>query len=110
MAGNMPYGQQPGRNPFSGQGPSPYSQPSHQYSVDSVGSDMYNSRNASAVPLNDPQAYYGHSGQYTPQCKSAVASLPSSIVAQKRTTVLCADAFPAPTFCGRTVRKASAPL
>ncbi|GJE95140.1 glycosyltransferase family 48 protein [Phanerochaete sordida] len=70
MSGHMPYGQQPGRNPFS-EGSSPYSQPSHQYSMDSVGSDMYSSRNASAVPLNDPHGYYSHSGQYTPQSAAA---------------------------------------
>ncbi|TCD69704.1 1,3-beta-D-glucan synthase [Steccherinum ochraceum] len=51
-------GQPPSRNPFSPQTPSPYSQPSRQYSAESVGSDNYSSRNASSVPLAGPNSYY----------------------------------------------------
>lgn len=66
MAARPGFGQPDPRNPYGGPN-QPYSQPSRQYSADSVGSDPYGSRNASQVPLADPNAYYD--GQYTPQCR-----------------------------------------
>ena len=74
MAGRPPYGQPDPRNPFSNQMPSPYSQPSRQYSSESLASDTYSSRNASSVPLNGPQGY----GQYGPPCECPY-SLPRSL-------------------------------
>ncbi|KAJ3484001.1 hypothetical protein NLI96_g5935 [Meripilus lineatus] len=67
MAGRPGYGQPDSRNPYGG-----YSQPSRQFSADSVNSDVYASRNASAVPLAGSHGYYDHSGRQTPQ--SAVGS------------------------------------
>ena len=69
MAARPPYGQPTARNPFVTQGPSPYSQPARQYSGDSLGSDVYNQRNGSSVPLNAPQGYYGQPGQYNSHCE-----------------------------------------
>ena len=68
MAGRPGYGQLDSRNPFANQ--SPYSQPSRQYSADSVGSDAYGTRNASTAPLAGPNGYYDQSGRQTPQCES----------------------------------------
>ena len=82
MAGRPGYGQPDPHNPFAGA--SPYSQPSRQYSVDSVGSDHYNSRNASEVPLNGP-----YSGQYTPQCKSMYACCTVLHMQQERVARWC---------------------
>ncbi|CAL1704779.1 unnamed protein product [Somion occarium] len=59
MAGRPGYGQPDSRNPFATT--SPYSQPLRQYSVDSISSDQYSSRNASSVPLTGQ-----YSDQYTP--------------------------------------------